>query len=175
MGVWRTYILQVLHDVEVLPRGLEFVPALLDRFLADQVAGDLRPLALGGIPLPLVPARFAVIGCRHHGPVVHQGELHAVPLLRAVAGVGLAVVLAVAVAGAVAVMDALQLWSFAALTLEDDVIVVAAAVTGDAPADRRVSQTEYGGNQTLQGSIQEGVPAADFYALITLRFGFRRG
>ena len=152
MGVQNaTYISQVLHDVEILPRRLELVPALLDRFLADQVAGDLRPLALGGIPLPLVPSRLAVVRRRHHGSVVDQGELHAVPLLRAVAGVGFAVMLAVAVAGAVAVMDAFQFWSFAALTLEDDVIVVAAAVAGDAPADEGVSQTEYRRNQTLQG------------------------
>ena len=152
----ETYISQVLHDVEILPRGLELVPALLDRFLADQVARDLRPLALGGIPLPLVSPRFSIVGgCRHHGSVVHQGELHAVPLLRTVAGVGFAVMLAVAVAGAVAVMDAFQFWSFAALTLEDDVIVVAAAVARDAPADEGVSQTEYARNQTIQGSCRK--------------------
>ena len=69
MWVCGTYISQILHDVEILPRGLELVPALLDRFLADQVAGYLRPFALGGIPLPLVPPRLAVVGC-HHGSVV---------------------------------------------------------------------------------------------------------
>ena len=148
-----TYISQVLHDVEILPRGLELVLALLDRFLADQVAGDLRPFALGGIPLPLVPPRLPVVGCRHHGSVVDQGELHAVPLLPTVAGVGFAVVLPVA--GAVAVVDALQLGSFAALTLEDDVIVVAAAVAGDAPAERRVSRIAYARNKTLQGSCRK--------------------
>ena len=173
MGVLRTYISQVLHDVEILPCGLELVPALLDRFLADQVARDLRPLALGGIPLPLVPPRLAIVGGSHHGSVVDQGELHAVPWLPTVAGVGFPVVLAIA--GAVAVVDALQLWSFAALTLEDDIIVVAAAIAGDAPADRRVSQNEACVQSDLLGFMQEGVPAADLYTLVTLRFGFRRG
>lgn len=112
-GQDKTYISQMFHDE---PRRLSFfklIPFLPDRLFRHKTLGDLRPQPIPPLLPGLIPNRRS-----DQVSIIRPDESARVVLVRVTI---------------IAAMDAFQLSAPPAFSLEDDVVVVSAAVGRCAP------------------------------------------